>query len=194
MKKRILAVFGAAILAGGAWYWLSPGVAMHGLKEAALSGNKDALSERVDFPAVRESLKSQFRGVMAAEMAKEKDNPFSALGMAFASVVIDPMIDRAISPDGIKAMVASGTLGASASSPEATPSDDQKAIDWQIERRGFATFVARAGFTDGDQSPVMVFQRDGLGWKLVEIEVPVKMPSPMNVQGMMEGVRGRTDR
>ena len=191
MKKRILAVLGAVILAGGAWYWLSPGIAMHGLKEAARSGDKDQLNERVDFPAVRDSLKSQFRAVMAAEMAKEKDNPFGALGMAFASVVIDPMIDGAISPEGIKTMVANGRMKAPASSGETASSGGRNDVDWQIERKSFDTFLARPTVADGERAPMMVFRRDGFGWKLVEIEVPVKMPAAGDATSVIEGVDGR---
>lgn len=194
MTKRILAVLGAVILAGGAWYWLSPGIALHGLKEAALSGDKDQLNARVDFPAVRDSLKSQFRAVMAAEMAKEKDNPFGALGMAFATVVIDPMIDGAISPEGIKAMVANGRMKASATADEATPSDGENDVDWQIERQSLDTFVARPTVAQGKQASAMVFQRDGLGWKLVKIEVPVKMPSPTDTASRIEDANGRPGR
>lgn len=170
MKKWILAVLAAVLIAGAGWYVLSPKMAMQGLKEAALAGDKDELKERVDFPAIRESLKSQFRARMVAEMAKEKDNPFAALGMAFASAVVDPMIDGIVSPDGIKAMVENGRMKDPRSTGDA--STESKPVEWTVERKGFDRFVARPEVQAGEKAPALVFRRDGLGWDLVDIEIP----------------------
>lgn len=40
MKKVILGSLAALILAAGGWYWLSPNLAMKGLHDAALEGDK----------------------------------------------------------------------------------------------------------------------------------------------------------
>lgn len=172
MKKWILAVMAALLVAGAGWYVLSPKMAMQGLKDAALAGDKDELKERVDFPAIRESLKSQFRAHMVAEMAKEKDNPFAALGMAFASAVVDPMIDGIVSPDGIKAMVENGRMKNPRSSDEAATADKQ--VEWVVERKGLDRFIARPKVDADEKAPALVFKRDGLGWDLVDIEIPAE--------------------
>lgn len=174
MKKAILAGIAALIVAAGAWYWFSPSLAMQGLRDAALAGDKDELRERVDFPAIRESLKSQMRAMMVAEMAKEKDNPFAAMGMAFVGAIIDPMIDSMVSPDGIKVMVESGKM----KDPDKTVADQTKGegADWEIERRGLDRFIARPKAKDGDKVPSLIFKRDGLGWDLVDIEAPAQPP------------------
>jgi hypothetical protein len=171
MKKAVLAGIAAIALAAGGWYWLSPGLAMQGLRDAALAGDKDELRERVDFPAIRESLKSQMRAMMVAEMAKEKDNPFAAMGMAFAGAIIDPMIDGIVSPDGIKVMVESGKM----KDPDKPVADQTKGQEakWEIERRGLDRFIARPKANEGDKVPALIFKRDGLGWDLVDIEAPV---------------------
>ncbi|QSR15642.1 DUF2939 domain-containing protein [Novosphingobium sp. KA1] len=174
MKKVILAGVAAIAIAAGGWYWLSPGMAMKGLRDAALAGDKDELRERVDFPAVRESLKSQMRAVMVAEMAKEKDTPFAAMGMAFAGAIIDPMIDGVVSPDGIKVMVQSGKM----KDPDKPVADQTKGgeTEWAIERRGLDRFIAKPKVADGEKAPSLVFKRDGLGWELVDIEAPIVEP------------------
>ncbi|TCM19040.1 DUF2939 family protein [Novosphingobium sp. PhB165] len=170
MKKAVLAVVAAIVVAAGGWYWLSPGLAMKGLRDAALAGDKDELRERVDFPAIRESLKSQMRAMVTAELAKEKDNPFAAMGMAFAGAIIDPMIDGAVSPEGIKVMVESGKM----KTPGQPVADQTKGEEaqWQIERRGLDRFTAHPKARDGEKAPTLIFKRDGLGWELVDIEVP----------------------
>ena len=170
MKKVVLAGAAAIVLAAGGWYWLSPGLAMNGLKDAALAGDKEELRDRVDFPAIRESMKSQMRAMMLVEMAKEKDNPFAAMGMAFAGAIIDPMIDGMVSPDGIKVMVETGKMkNPDKSAAEQTNGED---TDWAIERRGFDRFTAHPKVKEGEKVPTLVFERDGLGWDLVDIEVP----------------------
>lgn len=125
----------------------------------------------MDFPAVRESLKSQFRAVMVAEMAKEKDNPFAALGMAFASSMADTMIDGLVSPAGIKAIVANGKV----KEQQDSEADGQsgKEVDWEIDRRGLDRFVAKPKVADGEKAPSLVFKRSGFGWELIDIEVPL---------------------
>jgi hypothetical protein len=170
MKKAVLAGVAAVVIAAGAWYWLSPGLAMQGLKEAALAGDKDELRERVDVPAIRESLKSQMRAMMVSEMAKEKDNPFGVLGMAFAGAIIDPMIDGIISPDGIKAMVENGRMKDPAK-PASEPAEG-KEVEWVIDRRGLDRFTAHPVTEPGEKVPTLVFKRDGLDWDLVDIEAP----------------------
>lgn len=172
MKKVVIAAVAIAILVFGAWYFASPGMAMRGLREAAVAGDKDALKERIDFPSVRESLKSQFRAHMVAEMTKQKDdNPFAALGMAMAGAIIDPMIDGMMSPDGIKAMVEAGRMNDGSASAAKTP-DESNPAEWKIERKSLSEFIATPEAPAGEKVPSLVFKRDGLGWDLVEIEIP----------------------
>jgi hypothetical protein len=58
--------------------------------------------------------------------------------------------------------------------PEKTTAEVTKAedTDWEIERRGLDRFTARPKGKGGDKVPTLVFERDGLGWDLVDIEAP----------------------
>jgi hypothetical protein len=171
MKKGIIAVIVLIFAAGLTWYFASPSLAMHGLKEAAINGDREELKERVDFPAVRESLKSQAKAHMVMEMQKEQsDNPFAALGMAMAGAIVDPMIDGIVSPSGIKAMVQQGRMVADQKDTDLQP--DAKPAEWNIDRRSFDKFIATPEVQNGDRAPSLVFERDGLGWKLVDVEIP----------------------
>lgn len=168
MKKWIITALTAVLIAGAGWYYASPAMAMSGLRDAAVAGDKDELKERVDFPAVKDSLKGQIKAGMMAEMAKEKDNPMAGLGAMMAMAMIDPLIDGLISPDAIKAMVEKGKLekpGNAAAAPRSEPK-------WTIERNGLDTFRASTNSDDGNSSPKLVFKRDGLSWRLVDIEIP----------------------
>ncbi len=174
MKKWLIAALAAVLIAGAGWYFASPALAMSGLRDAAMAGDKDELKERIDFPAVKESLKSQVKARMMAEAAKQKDNPMAGLGAMFAMAMIDPLIDGLISPDAIKAMVERGKLG----KPDAEAQEPKPEPKWAIERSGLDTFRAVPESQDGKPSPKLVFKRDGLSWRLVDIEIPEDAMKP----------------
>jgi len=117
---------------------------------------------------LRESLKGQFSAMMAKEMAKEKDagNPFAALGGMLATAIVGPMIDGFVTPDGLKAMVQHGSFKPDAN---ATQQPEQQ---WTVEHDGIDRFAALPVVKPGEKAPKLVFKRDGLGWKLVDIEMP----------------------
>ena len=63
MKKLVALVIALAVLVGG-WWYASPLMALDGLRDAAQSGDQTDLEQRVDFPALRSSVKEQLRGVV----------------------------------------------------------------------------------------------------------------------------------
>jgi hypothetical protein len=158
------------IVAGAAWYWGSPAYAMHELKGAAIAGDKDDLKKRIDFPKVRESLKGQMSAMMAAEMTKpENDNGFAAFGAMLGMALMDKMIDGFVTPEAMSAMIKQGKMqrdGDAANGADGTPAE------WTIERHGFSRFTATPKAAPGEKPPSLVFDRDGLSWTLVRIDLP----------------------
>ena len=142
------------------------------MKSAAESGEADELSERIDFLRVKESLKEQVKAQMAKEIAKGDDNPLGAMGAMMAMAMIDPMIDGIVTAEGMATMIQEGKLKREQSG-EAPP--ESEPVDWRIERDGFDKFTA---VIDGEtgQKAGLVFERDGLSWKLVELDMPDNIP------------------
>ena len=170
MRKSTVMIAGAVVLLllGGLWYWGSPAYAMSGLRDAAIEGDADDLEERIDFAAVRVSLKEQMRAHLAAEMVKSDDGDgFAAFGSVLAMGMVDPLIDGLVTPQSMSAMIERGKVQ---DDDAAVESDNP--IDWKIERDGFSRFEARPETGEGGPAPTLVFERDGLGWRLVEIEIP----------------------
>ena len=167
MKRWIIAALAALLVLGGTWYFASPALAMSGLRDALQEGDRDELTERVDFPAVRESLKSQMMAAVTAEMAKQKegDNPFAALGAMFVTGLVNQMIEGLVTPDGLRALVQQGRLKAD---PSAKAPDQQ----WTVEHDGLDKFRAVPVGKPGEKAPKLLFKRDGLGGRLVDIEMP----------------------
>ncbi len=151
------------------WYFGSPAYAMSQLRDAAIEGDADELEERIDFPAVRESVKGQMQAMMMAEMQKQaEDNPFAGLGGMFAMGMVGTMVDNMITPSGMAAMIEQGKM-------QRDPSDaDQPSepVDWEIERDGLDRFFARP--SGEETQAALKFERDGLGWKLTGLELPAE--------------------
>ena len=74
----------------------APYITVHQMKSAAESHDGEALSEHVEFPSVRQSLKDQMNDMFAKKMAESdemKNNPFAAFGAALAGMMVDKMVD-----------------------------------------------------------------------------------------------------
>jgi hypothetical protein len=176
MKKKSLLVLAAVIVlaVAGGWYWASPLYAVNQLKDAAVSGDARELEDRIDFPRVRESVKSQMRAVMAAELTKPemKDNPFGALGAMMAMGMIDGLVDGMVTPEGMAAMIEQGKMQRPNEPEQKNAAATIKPVEWNIERGGLDSFTASPVVASREIAPSITFERHGLGWKLADIRIP----------------------
>lgn len=162
----------AVIVAAAAWYFASPAYAMNQLKNAAQSGDSAQLEKSIDFPKVRESLKTQMRAMLAREMAKPetKDNPFGKFGAMIAMGMVDGMVEGFVTPESMAAMVEEGRMTKPGQAK--VQGVDAKPADWDVEREGFDRFTATPKAADGKPGPSLIFEREGLGWKLSGLKLP----------------------
>lgn len=171
MKAAVCVILAICALVLAA-YFASPVLAVHGFVAAARSGDADKLEEDVDFPAVRDSFKSQLNAALLANMRKDpgmKNNPFAVLGAIIAPAVVDRMVDAVVTPDGIAALVLKGKLNQDATTAK-TPA---VSLDYAYEYLSLDRF--RVTLNGGEaSSPVkLVFERRGFfAWKLIKIELP----------------------
>jgi hypothetical protein len=143
------------------------------MREAAQARNAEKLSSYVDYPKVRESVKSQLKAAMAAKMMEGSGNGFEALGMAIGMQMMDPMIDTMISPEGLQAGFAKASSADQQKGKQAAPFALGEGDSYEIERDGLDAF--RVVIKDPKEEPTFLnFERRGLGWVLAG----VKMPSP----------------
>ncbi len=178
----------ALILA--AIYFASPILALKGLTDAAKAGNRDELAERVDFPAVRESLKIQLKAVMTRSFAEDpalRDNPFAALGQMLLVGVVDKAVEAYATPDAIASMVANSRApkeistppaqGSTAPPPEAsreTPREKSK-TETRYAYQGldhFRVSYHERGKPDDSDFGLLLERQGFFKWKLVRIELP----------------------
>jgi hypothetical protein len=167
MSKRIVATVIVLLLAlGAAWYFLSPGYAMSQLRDAAVAGDAQELEARIDFPRVREALKVDMRASMGTHTGD------SLLSGPLAMKMLDGLIDAVITPEAMATVVSEGRLG------KRDPAAKRDTTEWDIHRESFGRFRAAPVTPDGDNAPSMIFERDGLGWKVVEIDIPDNEMAP----------------
>jgi len=154
----------------------APYITVNQMKSAAESQNGEALSEHIDFPSVRQSLKDQMNAMFLKEMSKDenmKDNPFAAIGMVFAGVMVDKMVDAYITPAGITQLM-SGEKPKS--KPEEGTSDGSNRKPLSDASMGYESlnkFVVKVKDAGGGESR-FVLRRQGISWKLTEIIFPLQ--------------------
>jgi hypothetical protein len=77
------------------------------------------------------------------------------------------MVEGFVNAESMAAMIQRGKMEPN----DAAPPANAKEVDWTIERDGLSRFTATPDARD-EKAPTLVFERDGLGWRLTEIKVP----------------------
>ena len=156
----------------------APYITVHQIQAAAESRDGEALSEHIDFPSVRQSLKDQINAAFLKEMTNDegmKDNGPAALGALFAGVLVDRLADGLIeayvTPAGIAQLMAGEEPG-----PDGHDSGDKSRCkplsDGSMSYESLDKFVVRADGDTGEECK-LVLRRRGIGWKVTEIIVPM---------------------
>ncbi len=161
MKKLLTLILLVALVFGG-WYVASPWWAMKSLSDAAQARDYAALEEKVDFPALRASASDQL-----TEAARGQGGVLGDVGGALAERFGGGVVNTMVTPENVGGLVASGALVAGLL-PERLRGQE---IEWDVAREGLDTFRAIGTFEDGTAGPILLFQRDGLGWKLTGFEI-----------------------
>ena len=150
-----------AVVAAGGWLWGSPYLAVRAMERAAEARDAEALSAYVDYPAVRQSMKSQLRERFASQAGVGGD---TALGALVATGLADGLIDAGITPEGIRAIFAAGAVDAARDRPAVL---DARKMELRRDSLGRFRLVRGEG-----QGGALLFALRGIEWKLVGIELP----------------------
>jgi hypothetical protein len=103
--KPLIIVLGViAVVAVLGYGYASPYLALDRLKRAADARDAQTVSEYVDYPALRESLKEQVAGLLTRRL-HATGNPFAAIGAMIGVALIGPMVDAYATPDGVAALL-----------------------------------------------------------------------------------------
>jgi len=156
----------------------APYITVHQMKSAAERHDGEALSEYIEFPSVRQSIKDQMNAMFAKEMEEDKNmknNPFAAMGVAFTGVMVDKLVDAYVTPAGITQLMAgekpqarSKQGGHGAGNAERKPLSDVSMSYESLDK-----FVVRVMGENGGEGK-LVLRRRGISWKLTDIIIPLE--------------------
>lgn len=173
VKKVSILIAGLLVLIAG-YLYASPYLALNGIKNAVQEQDAEKLSSYIDFPSVKQGVKEQFKAKIAKEMVLEdNNNGFEALGSMFATAMIDPLVDGLITPEGIAALMAEKK---DQNSTEATTQEESNESDDLVYETGydsFSDFHVNLGNPEVDKTVKVMLHRDGLSWKIVDIDFPL---------------------
>ncbi len=155
----------AVLLIAGAVAWdrLSPGRTLNSMVAAAKANDADKLSAYIDYEALRRDMKADL-AVRLEREAKKRSGERAELGLVMGRALMGPMVDAMVSPRGMKAAFAAMKVGEAARG-ERGPGEPPEPV---IDREGLGRFLVRNPATPDS---ALVFERRGLGWKLVGIEL-----------------------
>ncbi len=157
ISALVLTVALAAVI----WHFTAPVWTLSQMRRAAEARDAAALASFVDFTALRDSLETEFGAAMLAEM-RDGEARIGPLGAALGMARLDPVIDRLVTPAGVRTIFATAASG--------PPPPVRIGAEFEIEREGFSTFrVVGAG---APAAGALVFRRKGRVWRLAAIDLP----------------------
>ena len=194
-KKPIFILFGLFFIALGVCFYYTPHWAVSNMKKAAENRDADTLSEYVDFPSLKESLKANFNAMMATEVSNNmSDNPFGAFGAALAAAFINPMIDNLVTPESLAMMMKGGkpelkkTNRKNEKKSSNTSSNTNENTEMTMSYDNFNSFIVTTKEKDSSDDPVkMIFKRHGIiSWKLTALRLPSPEKEDKNLRAFAD--------
>jgi hypothetical protein len=144
-------------------YAASPYFSFWRFTAALRSGDSAALSSRMDFPAIRASLKKQL--VARFTQGTTGHKWWKDLG----PTLIDTIVDAYVTPEGIAALISNPEVLKSLKHPQQFRFPTGKAEDWSKVKHAF--FTGPRTFVVEREGIQLRFRFTGLGWKLYDLDL-----------------------
>lgn len=182
MRRIAKPLFVLLAIAFLVWAYFAPQLTMRSMRMAAERGDAEALAEHVDFPALRQDLKSQFSIAAAERIGGDGSGGWRDFGAALATAAAAPAIDALVSEQGLMLMFTGRGLARDGlAAVPADPSTGRRAsgaIDvqqWEASAgyEDWSTYAVTLRPQADDVIPAkLIFKRHRLlWWKLSGIEL-----------------------
>jgi hypothetical protein len=172
MRSKPSIALGFILVALIGLYFVSPFVFLRSLSEAARRGDRNVIASEVDFPAVRNNLKSQLGEYLARKAGAEysrKRNPFAKFALQLLPAVGAQVIDAVVTPDGM-ATILSRHVQQSGDGP-IRPSLWRGEFTWLDLNHVRGTYANARH--PGDVFTITLERRGIFGWQVVGIRLPL---------------------
>jgi hypothetical protein len=140
--------------------------------ETLRAHDMNALAARVDFNAVRGSLKQQIRDHFLGVLAKKKKDRLAQFLAANAGDPLDQLIDAYVTPEGLAAIISDPAPLKTASSLSTLPGINgaqPREIDWSKFRHAY--FTGPRDFAVEHEGIKLRFRFETQGWKLHDLDL-----------------------
>jgi hypothetical protein len=183
VKKIIIALVSIIIILAVIGFYFTPYLTYRNIRIAAENKDSAALSEYIDFPEVKKSLKENFKAKIEVTEKKGGDK-FAGMGAAIASAFINPLIDAFVTPETIGMMMQGNMpplMKKERRGEKKADSDEDKKKKGRSGRPDiltyydtFNTFVVEIKKKGSGEEPIaLIFKRNQLiYWKLSGVMLP----------------------
>ena len=173
MNKSIW-ITGVVLAAVIGYVAVGPYLTLSSIKDGIVENDSEKLSENIEFSALRQSIKEQLNVEILKNVTTEmQDNPFAAIGAAFATKMVDGLVDSFITPSGLAALMQGDKPNEQMKGLGMAPvqkSDLFKNAKFSYDST--STFSVRVPNDKGEEIR-FVLRREGFSWKLVNLVIPV---------------------
>ena len=167
----IAASLGTGIVAiSGVGVYYEPYLTLNSIKNAAENRNADALSQSINFPELRMSIKENIKAQALKKIAKDGSGQTPKTTSELVEKTVSPVVDKLVTPEGIERVMFDKV-------PEAKI--DLTQLDKDLAkskiRMGYESFnlfvVHITNKADRSKDVSLILKRDGITWKLAKIDI-----------------------
>lgn len=178
MKKLFTVGLVALVLLAGIWA-AGPFWAVHNIRKAIHGQDTAALSQHIDFPALRVNFKRQFDDQMVRRAgADAQSSLLGAMALRMAGGLTDGLVDVLATPAGLGALIEGRGLlhrisgrGDDQADAYATPQTDDPLEGAEYGFESISRFTITL-HPETENPLVVVMTPEGLRWRVTEIRLP----------------------
>ncbi|MET1024802.1 MAG: DUF2939 domain-containing protein [Pseudoxanthomonas sp.] len=177
--KKWLALMLVLLLAFGGFVVAGPYIAIHGIRSALAEQDTGKLERYVDFPTLRVNLRAQLQDRIVRAAGIEAQSSFlGAIALSLAGGAAGIGVDAMVTPTGIAAILQGRSVWKRASGDTANgdtygpprPAEPLRQVEGRYN--SLSRFTATSTVDDGREPMTFVFDRQGIVWKLTDIQLP----------------------
>lgn len=177
--KKLLA-FGLVILVLIVGVWASgPFLAVHNIRKAIEAQDTAALSQHIDFPALRANFKQQLDDQLVRKAGADvQSSLLGAMALRLAGGLTDSVVDMLATPAGLGALIEGRGLLKRVTNDAIDPNENAVSTGSSDPLEGAKyRFQSPSRFTitlhpESEDPLVVGMTRDGLRWRVTDIRLP----------------------
>ena len=185
MKKlKVLAIL---VLVGSvgllAYVGFGPWIALNGIQSALSENDPEVLERYIDFPALRENVKSQLSEKVDAQFSLDADNPFANLVSDFSDVLVKGMVEAVVTPAGLHLLLAGKSFSEKGNwlyENDQANGDSGETGENKLDLISTARFDYESHDTfhvfilnDQQSETQLTLKREGIFWRLSYFTIPI---------------------